>query len=416
MAAFPPLSLRIAYRYLIARKSHAAVNIISLVSMVGVALAVAAMVVVMSVFNGFAGFTASRVTALEADLTVLPDSGKVIADAPAVAGIVSRIDGVARVDETIEERAFAIHGDFQAPVRMRGVDPDSPFMKRLGGMTIDGGCAVGDIDGYGMAMMSVGASNALRAAPSGDYAVRIYEPRRIGRISPANPARAFRADSVWVAGVFRSDTEEADADMMVVSLATARRLLDYTSEASFIEVTLDPGADIARVKRQIEKALPDGLTVKEPIERQAEAFRMINMEKWVTLLMLTFILIIAAFNILSTMGMLMAEKRSNMAVMRWLGAPASMAGAIFGWLGALITLAGGVAGLLLGCGVTLLQQYCGIVKMTVSDPGALALDVYPVKLLGADLPVVAVIVVVVALVAAFITRRVAGAVYSRAVK
>lgn len=134
---------------------------------------------------------------------------------------------------------------------------------------------------------------------------------------------------------------------------------------------------------------------------------MINMEKWVTLLMLTFILLIAAFNILSTMGMLMAEKRDNMAVMRWLGAPSSLTGSIFGWLGALITLAGGVAGIVLGCGITLLQQHCGIVKMTVSDPGALALETYPVRLLAADLPVVAAITAAVALAAAFVTRRVA---------
>ena len=404
---FPPLSLRIALRYLIARKSHAAVNIISLVSMIGVALAVAAMVVVMSVFNGFAQFTASRVTALEADLTVAPDSGKVIADSPALVARLMEIDGVERVDGTIEERAFAIHGDRQSPVVLRGVDPRSPFMSRLGSMTIDGASYIGDLQGYNMAMLSVGASNALRAAPSGDMAVRLYEPRRVGRISPANPARAFRADSVWVAGVFRSDTEQADADMMVVSIATARTLLDYSDEASMIQLTLARDASPASVKRQVEAMLPPSLSVKEPIERQAEAFRMINMEKWVTLLMLTFILLIAAFNILSTMGMLMAEKRDNMAVMRWLGAPSSLTGSIFGWLGALITLAGGVAGIVLGCGITLLQQHCGIVKMAVSDPGALALETYPVRLLAADLPVVAAITATVALAAAFVTRRVA---------
>lgn len=98
------------------------------------------------------------------------------------------IDGVERVDETIEERAFAIHGDRQSPVVLRGVDPRSPFMSRLGSMTIDGASYIGDLQGYNMAMLSVGASNALRAAPSGDMAVRLYEPRRVGRISPANPA------------------------------------------------------------------------------------------------------------------------------------------------------------------------------------------------------------------------------------
>ncbi len=401
------LSLRIALRYLVARKSHGAVNIISLISMIGVALAVAAMVVVMSVFNGFADFTASKVTALEADLTVEADSGKVIDDAVALSQQLGQIEGVAQVSPVIQERAFAIHGNNQSPVTLRGIDPDSEAMAKMRGLIIDGEAFLGDYFGYEMSLMSVGATNALRAAPSGEYPVKIYEPRRTGRINPANPMRAFRADSVLVAGVFRTDTESVDADMVIVPFYMAQRLLDYDKEASFVEITLIEGADVGRVKADIASVLSAGMSVKEPIERQAEAFKMINMEKWVTLLMLTFILVIATFNILSTLGVIIVEKRSNMAVMRSFGAPVGMNGRIFGWLGALVTMAGGVAGLVIGTGITLLQQYCGIVKMAVSDPTMLALEVYPVRLIISDLPILLAVVALVALLSALIISRVA---------
>lgn len=405
MARFP--ALHIAFRYLFAKKSHSAVNIIAIVSMAGVALAVAAMVVVMSVFNGFTDFTSGKIVSMEAPLTIEPTVGKTIANADSIINALSSRGDIGDISAVVEEKGFAIHGDRQSPVTLRGISPDSEWLSALSPMTIDGFTYLGD-DTSPLAVLSVGAANTLLATPATSMPVMIYEPKRVGRINPANPAAAFRADSFGVAGVFRSDMEEFDTDLVIVPLSTARSLLNYSTEASYI--TLYPSAetaDFAALARSLSNSLGDGYRVMTPVQRRSEALKMINIEKWVTTLMLSLILLIAAFNVLSTLAMLIAEKRRNMQVMRSLGATRGQVARIFATLGALVTLIGGAVGILLGCILTWAQQSFGLIKMGVSDPSSLALSVYPVRLQLSDILLTALLLIPVALVTALIVRAAA---------
>lgn len=397
------LTLIIARRYLVSRKSHAAVNIISYVSIAGIALAVAAMVVVLSVFNGFRAFTGNQITALEADCTVIPSTGKTIMNADSLCQLLGDIDGVSEASPVITERAFAIARDRQMPVMVYGIDGLSDDFIRFSRYTIDGTPYVGESFDRQWGMISVGVANSLLTIPESPAPVRLYEPRRVGRISPANPAASFRSDSIYVSAVIRCDIEQFDTDMVIVPIDMSRKLLGYDTQASYISIKLSDPKAFARIKECIG---PD-VRILTPLQRHNEAFKMINIEKWVTLLMLTFILIIAAFNILSTMAMLLADKRANMTAMQAMGASASLTGHIYMTLTMLVTMAGCVIGLITGIMLTLSQQMWGWFKMQVDDMSQLTITAYPVRLEIIDIVTVLAIAMVVGLIASMIVGRTA---------
>lgn len=391
------LPLRIALRYLFSKKSHSAVNIISYVSMAGVAFASAAMVIVLSVFNGFSDFTEQKMSRLQPDLLIEPTHGKTIADADSLAAILSGIPGVISSSPVITEKAFATSGEYQTPLTIKGIPTDDVSISQIGTIIIDGAAILISENDLTTAIASIGTANTLRSAPSMERTVRIYEPRRQGQINPSNPMGAFRADSVFIAGVYRTDQPEWDDDMLILPIGTARHLLDYTDEASSIELRLIPGADIREIKKTVENILGPQMTVKNSIEQQEHAFKMIRIEKWVTLLMLTFILLIASFNILSTMSMLIVEKQPNLAVFKAIGAADGMIRRIFSSLSFLISTIGGIAGIILGTLLSLAQQAGGFIKLHASDPNALAITAYPVRVNPADILIVAAIAAIIGL-------------------
>lgn len=403
--------IKIAWRYLGSRKSHSVVNVISAVSMVGVALTVAAMVIVLSIYNGFRAYTIGTINNQESPLSIVPAAGKVIADSDSLASAVKLIAGVASAEPIVEERALAIYGNEQSPVMLTGVPDSSSLITRLAPKTFIGEAFVGQYYESTIVMLSGPAAQKLMFAPGQGKGIDIYEPRRKGRILPSNPARAFRSDRVYVAGVYHSASDQNQTPCMVVPLSTARRLLDYTTESSRIDVDLTPGASVAKVTRLISNAIGSSYRVMTGVERHSEMFRMVNVEKWVTLLMLSFILVIAAFNILSTMAMLIAEKRSGMATLRSLGMSTRSVGSVMGWLAMLVTAVGAVSGIVVGTLITLAQQQWGLIKLQADNPDLLVIPSYPVEIQPGDIVIVAAIALAVGTAASAITsaagRRVA---------
>jgi ABC-type lipoprotein release transport system permease subunit len=249
----------------------------------------------------------------------------------------------------------------------------------------------------------VGVSNAVMLRPNADAHVELYVPRRQGRINPANPAAAFTSASVAVSGVFQVNQSDIDADGVIIPLDVARDLLDYTTEASAVEVSTAKGTDIETVKQTIAQKLGSEYSVKNRLEQRVESFRMISIEKWVTFMMLIFVLVIALFNIISTLSLLVIEKRDNMATLRAFGATQSMVRRVFILEGWLITAVGGIVGIALGVGLTLAQQNYQLIKIS-GDPSTLTIVAYPVHLLGSDLLVVFAAVLATGLLTAQITR------------
>ncbi len=395
-AAMKGLSAWIAARYLISKKSHRAVNVISAVSLAGVAVATAAIVVVLSVFNGFADVAASQLSVADPDLLALPRRGKVIADADSLARRIEALPAVAVAMPSLGDRGLMVAGERQLPVQFKGVDSRYAAVVDIDSMTVMG-TFVTDSTGLGAApaQVAIGVASRLDLHP-GAAGVELYVPRRLGRINPANPATAFRRTPLVVTAVTQVGQMDADADRLLIPIADARFLLQYAGgEASAIEIALEPGADAAAAAAAVAAVAGEGCEVLQRHEQHRESMRMISVEKWITFLMLGFILVIAAFNIVSTLSLMVLEKRDDMHTLACLGAPRQVRRAVFMWQGAMITLAGAAAGIVGGVALALAQQIGGFIKLG-GDPSKMTIDVYPVRVEAVDILAVAAVAVAVA--------------------
>lgn len=363
------------------------VNVISLISIAGVAVATMAIVVVLSVFNGFSDLARRHLSAIDPDIKVVPVAGKVF-DGDSIAAVLEALPQVAVAAPVLAERALLVAGDRQKTVIVKGIDSQkAPYIASLDNIIIDGefmGATGPDSAAALQIAVAVAMETGLRPSP---YAFAdIYMPRRTGRINPANPAAAYRHLEGVVTAVFSVDQQEYDGEYVLAPIGAVRRLLEYTGgQASAVELALAPGVSSRNGVAAVEKALRGAdVLVLDRDHQQADTFRMIAVEKWVTFLMLVFILIIASFNIISTLSLIVIEKRSDMATLRHLGARRGMVKGIFVALGWLITAIGGGVGIIVGLALALAQQHWGIIKLG-ADPTALSIDVYPVHVQWPDI-------------------------------
>ncbi len=385
------LTFLIALRYLFSPKRHNAVNVISMISVAGVAVATAAMVVVLSVFNGFADLAARQLSRIDPPLAVSSVRGKVIENADSIIDVITGTLPATNAIPVINEQALAVSAGNQMPVRILGVPDSFVNLSSLDSITIDGEAIIED-EPWRRAVSSVGVAMGLNVRPGEYKFIELYAPRRRGKISTANPATAFRSDSIIMAGVYQVEQENYDTDMLIIPLQSARRILDYTREAT--SVYIYPSQPVDEAATALKKALGSDYRVATRIEQQSSSFKMISVEKWITFLILVFILVISSFNIISTMAMLIIEKESNMAIFRAMGATPRMINTIFVTESWLITLAGGIAGIIIGIGLSLAQQFGGFIKLNTSNPSALSIDTYPVVLDPFDLLTVGAVIIV----------------------
>lgn len=400
------LSLKIALRYLLAKKSHNAVNVISVISIAGVAVATMAIVVVLSVFNGFHDLAAGHLSKIDPQLMAVPEQGKVFISADSLASGLESLPEIAHAMPSLTERGLLMAEREQMPVIFKGIDFDKyQNIGEIEEVLVDGVFAPSGITDSVPAMeVAVGPAVKLRMRPSVYPVARLYVPRRLGRINPANPAASYRSMDFAVSGVFQVNQPEYDAEYLLIPLDRARELLDYnSSEASALEISLHPGVDESRGAAAIQDFLGDGFSVRTRLQQQEDAFRMISIEKWVTFLMMVFILAIASFNIISTLSLLVIEKRDNMITLRSLGAQPGMLRGIFVAEGWLITAVGGIAGSIAGVTLSLLQEHFGFIKLS-GDPSALTIDTYPVHVETSDVLLVIVAVLVLGALIGQISR------------
>lgn len=396
------LSLRIALRYLFAPKSHAAVNIISLISMAGIAVAAFAMVCVLSVFNGFTDLAASRLSAIDPEIKITLPYDAVITDGDSLAAAVEAVEGVAHVRQVLEQRALAVSDGDQMPVRVRGVEENYSDVSALAGLVIDGEML--DDPGMEYALLSVGVAVRTGARPSLERPFLLTAPRRLGRINPAFPMAAFRTDTLFVSGVYQTNQGEYDEDLVYVPLASARELFDYTTEITSLDVAVEAGRDASDVAEAISRRLGDRYVVADRMQQQEASFRMIRIEKWITFLMLLFVLVMASFNVLSTMSMLIIEKEDNMRILTALGASRGMLRRVFLDEGLLIALTGGFIGIAVGVVLCLLQQHFGLISLG-GDPSQMSIDYYPCRPAIGDIFITVGVVVVIGFISGFISSR-----------
>jgi len=395
----------IARRYLISKKSHNIINLISGISMVGVAVGTAALIIVLSVFNGFESVVVSLFSVFDPDIKISVVEGKAFHNHEIDADKIRAIPGVIKYTEVVEENALLYYKKQQFLATIKGVDSlyqvNSPISDSLlvtGEMMLQKDSRDFAIPGYGIAYFL----NLDMKAP--DNLISVYIPKRIGSITGL-PQESFRSEYIRPIAIF-SVQQDFDDKYMLVPLRFARRLLDYTDEVTGIEIRLAKGADARNIQKLIASIAGPKFRIQNRFQQQEVLYKIMKSEKWAVFMILTFILIVASFNVIGSLTMLILDKRKDIGILRSLGARDATIKQIFFIEGLLISLSGAFTGLLLGFLVCVLQEKFGLIKL--QGGGSFIISAYPVKMIATDFLYVFFTIVLIGTAAAWLpVKRIA---------
>lgn len=390
------LSFFLARRYLFSKKSHNAINVISGISVGGIALATMAMVCVLSVFNGFRDLIGGLYSTFDPQLEVVPAKGKYADAADAALQRVCRVDGVDRVSECLEENALILYRGNPLVVTVKGVDTAFGCVTGVDSIIYDRNnrqVPLPDLSAAGVHYGIPGYGLAYRTGI--DFGqLQICAPRRGERINMANPAESFNVADLFPLGLFfQVNQKRYDDAYLLTSLDFARNLFEQDGKISSLELRLRDDADPGRTKAAVIRAVGSDYVVRDRAEQHSDTFNVMKIEKFVAWLFLTFILLVASFNIVGSVSMLIIDKRDDVDTLRSLGADDRLIVRIFLLESRLITLLGAVIGVLAGLLLCYLQQRFGLIRLG-GDGGNFIVDAYPVSVRLAD--VLAVLATVVA--------------------
>ncbi len=396
------LPLFIANRYLLAKKSHNLINIITWISILGISVGSFALIVVLSAFNGLEKVISSMNNRLTPDLQIAAVKGKTIDLAAFPLGQLKEIQGVDYVIPTITEDALFRANDKQHIGQVKGVGLEYQEIGRLDEVVLnEEGLLLSDGD-YDFAIPGAGVAWYLGISAYNPYAmVRVYVPKR-GNASMMSLENSFNSDVLTVRNVF-STGQEQDEKLVLVPFDWLSELLEYEDKATNVEVFAAPNADIKKVKKSVTAIIGADYSVKNQQEQQETLYKIMRSEKWAVYVILTFILILATFNVVGSLSMLMIDKRKDTEILKSMGADKRLIQRIFMNEGLLISVAGGIIGLLLGVVLVLLQQQFGFVKF--GTDGNYVVDAYPVMLKLKDVLLIFATILVVGCTSAFLTVR-----------
>ena len=396
----------IARRYVFSKKSTNAINVISAISVVGVAVGTMALVIVLSVFNGFHDLVASFFTNFDPQIELVPTQGKT---APADDPLLDKVRKMPQVSvhtDVLEDQGLAVYGDRQQMVTVMGVDDDFTQLTNMSDIL------------YGDGEFTLQAANLFYAIPGirlaqdmglgarFDGYLKLYAPVRRGQITDLeDPSDGFVVDSLISPGVvFAVNQAKYDRDHIICSIGFARRLFDQDGMLSSLQIRLKPGSDLAAVKKQMREIVGSKYRVLDRFEQQSDTFNIMQIEKVLAYVFLTFILMVACFNIISSLSMLIIDKKADAATLRNLGATDRQIRSIFLFEGRIISAIGAVVGILLGLLLCWLQQEFGLVHMGDSA-GSFVVNAYPVSVHYDDVAIVFVTVLLIGWGAAWIPTR-----------
>lgn len=378
----------IARRYLFSKKSTNAINVISGISVVGVAVASMALVVTLSVFNGFHDMVASFFTQLDPQLKITPAKGKTAASNDSTLMRIRQLDEVAVATDVLEDQALAVYGDRQQMVTIKGVDDNYDKLTHIRQILEgDGDYALHAADmNYGI--LGLGVAYQLGIGYTYREPLKIYAPRREGQINMANLQDGFVEDELYSPGVLFSIKQgKYDKRYIITAIQFTRNLFDRDGELTSLELRLKAGSNFERVKAKVQEMAGTRFVVRDRYEQQEDTFRIMKVEKLMAYIFLTFILVIACFNIIGSLSMLMIDKRNDVVTLRNLGASDRQIIRIFLFEGRMISAIGAVIGIAIGLLLCLLQQQFGLIGLG-STEGSFVVDAYPVSVHPWDIVVV----------------------------
>ena len=394
----------IAKRYLFSKKSHNAINVISAISVCGVALATLAMVCTLSVFNGFQDMVATFFTAFDPQIKITSVKGKVFDGSEPVFAEIRTMPEVAVYSESVEDNAMVQYKGRQAMAVIKGVEDNFDKLTPIDSILFGRGELIlhDEVVDYaipGLQLLSTLGSGIRFLDP-----LEIYAPKRGSRINMSNPMSSFVSDQLFSSGLtFTVNQEKYDASYIITSIGFARRLFQYTNEVSAVNLRLTPDADENTVIKKLKEKLGDDFRVQNRYEQQADTFRIMEIEKLISYIFLTFILMIACFNVIGSLSMLIIDKKNDVQTLRNLGASDSQIVRIFLFEGRMISFIGAVSGVIIGLALCLIQQEYGIISLGTA--GSFIVDAYPVSVHAWDVVLVFATVLIVGFISVWYPVR-----------
>ncbi len=385
----------IARRYLFSKKSTHAINVISAISVIGVAVASMALVVTLSVFNGFHDMVANLFTQMDPQLKVTPVKGKT---APADDPILMKIRQLPEVEvatECLEDQALASYQDRQLMVKVKGVQDNFDSLTHIREILDGEGTFELHAADMNYGIPGLGVAYQLGLGYKFDTPLKIYAPKREGQLDMANPTEGFVEDELFSSGVIFSVKQgKYDKNYILTSLQFTRNLFAQDGMLSSLELRLKSGSDFEAVKQQMRQLAGNKYNVLDRYEQQEDTFRIMKIEKFIAYVFLTFILMIACFNIIGSLSMLIIDKKDDVVTLRNLGASDHHITRIFLFEGRMISVIGAVIGIAVGLLLCWIQQQYGVVRLGSSE-GAFIVDAYPVSVHPQDIVIILLTVIVV---------------------
>lgn len=389
----------IARRYLFSKKSHNAINIISMVSVCGVVVATIALVCALSVYNGFNDLVSTLFSSFDPELKITPRTGKVFDPTTQQMEQVKKMPEVASFCDVLQDNALVRYKERQGVATIKGVDDNFGQLSQIDSVLVDGEFKLSDeVANY--ATLGIGLASSLGINAGFVSPIEIYAPKRDEKVNLSNPASSFNQEYAFIGAVFCINQQMYDEEYMLVPISLARSLFRYDKEVSAIELRLVDGANVSAVSRDIKEILGDDYLVKDRFEQQAASFKMMQVEKWMTFLILSFILAIALFNVVGSLSMLMIEKQGDVRTLRNMGVDDRLIRHIFLIEGWMISAFGALIGVVIGLVLCLLQQELGLIKLG-QNAGAFIINAYPVRVAAGDIATVFITVLTIGFLAAW---------------
>ncbi len=398
-------SFYIARHYLLSKKSHHAINIISGVSVCGVAIATAALVCILSVFNGFQDMVADLFTSFDPELKVIPAQGKYMAADEEELEQLRKNEDIAVLTEVIEDNALLTVNNRQMMVTVKGVGDNFQQLTNIDDILVGDGTYELEADVIDYGICGLALLNQLGVTADCRAPFYLYAPRKGEGVDMTDPLENLNQEELFSPNVaFMVKQNKYDSSYIITSISLARRLFEKQGYVTAIELKFKDGVSISRAKADIEKVLGTKYKVLDRYEQQEDTFKIMKVEKLISYVFLTFILLIACFNIIGSLSMLIIDKKQDVITLRNLGASDSMIRGIFLFEGRMISVIGAVIGITLGVGLCLVQQYYKVVKFG-SDEGTYIIDTYPVSVHATDIVLVLVTVIVIGFLAVWYPVR-----------
>ncbi len=395
------LPIYVARRYFLSKDNTNAINIMSIVSMVGMAIGTMALIVVLSVFNGFESLVVSLYGSFYPDISIIPKKGKVFT--PDSQRLEKAVDlrGVAHYSKTIEQKALLKHKDQQYIGTIKGVDENYQHINEVSQYLIRGKYQLKK-GNKNFTVLGSGVETRLGVNIDNTFQpIHVYLPKR-KKTASFMPQQAFNQESIFASGVF-SIQQEFDLKYAIVPLSFALDLLNYKNKVSAIEIALTTDSDLQKVEEKLQQIYGGAFKVENRFEQNKFLYRIMESERWAVYSILTFILLLLAFNIIGSLTMLVIEKQGDIAILKSMGASNQLIRRIFLVEGLIISGVGSIIGALLAIGLCLLQEYGEILK--IAGSGTFVIEAYPVEMQIFDFFIVFVTVFGISILAAWYPAR-----------